>query len=235
VIVPLLHRPASPRRLPNLLTQWRHRTRNGSADPLVYHWAEESEWEAIRTIRLAMLEESPSAFLDQGEHTWTESHWKRCFKESDWLLATDKDTPTPVATARTRRLSEEVLYVESVWVDPNFRGRGVARHLLTEIKEKALEDGASCVRLAVLDSNRGAARQVFRALSFTEICRRDGAAEQDLECLVSRAKLKAENGRDAPAASRQSRRPHTIASSVRRGLGNLTGERALRNRSAAAG
>ncbi|XP_063157811.1 thialysine N-epsilon-acetyltransferase-like [Candoia aspera] len=48
------------------------------------------------------------------------------------------------------------IYMEDLYVMPEFRGKGVGRKLLSEIAKIGLEKGCSQMRLGVLDWNRGA-------------------------------------------------------------------------------
>jgi GNAT superfamily N-acetyltransferase len=117
-----------------------------------------------------MLADSPQAFLNHGEHGWGAERWQSTFETGGWLIAEVRGQVAPVAVVRCSVLEPGSCerYVESMWVDPRYRGRGLARELLTRVKQRAIGEGANSLRLAVLDSNRPV-DGVFRALGFVMV------------------------------------------------------------------
>ena len=54
---------------------------------------------------------------------------------------------SPGGCGAVRRLDENVAEIKRMWVDPGYRGRGIARRLLMELEASARELGCDVVRL----------------------------------------------------------------------------------------
>ena len=145
-------------------------------------WAEPAQWTVIRSLRERMLADCPDAFLDHGEPGWEEERWLGTFETGGWLLGEVRAERAPVAVARSSVLESGSgeRYLESVWVDPRFRRRGLARDLVTEVKLRAMGEGAASIRLAVLDANRPT-EAVFGALGFVLMPKVLHDGERDFE------------------------------------------------------
>ena len=95
--------------------------------------AGEDDWQLLRAIRLRALLDAPRAFTaeyeDEADHD--ERRWRERLRSQHWLLAFRDGLPAePVgmvaATRESVALAEEP-FINSLWVDPYHRRRGVAR------------------------------------------------------------------------------------------------------------
>lgn len=98
------------------------------------------DWQVYRAIRLAMLEESPSAFgSTHGEATsYDEQLWRQRLSDNAVILARVGTTPAGSVMYSENGTTEPgdcALY--GMWVDPGFRGAGVGRALVDEVIARA--------------------------------------------------------------------------------------------------
>jgi L-amino acid N-acyltransferase YncA len=160
--------PAEPPHLPAIDEQVRSRAAetsppvDGRVDVQVLTPA---EWRPLRTVRLRALQDSPHAFAAtyQDEARWSEAEWRSTFDASVWLVARAgrsliglaRSTPGEHAWQRN---------VESVWVHPDRRGRGVTRLMLQTLIDHE-PPGVTELYAWVLDGN-DAARNAYQRLGF---------------------------------------------------------------------
>ncbi len=129
--------------------------RTGSSGP---HLAALSadDWLIIREIRLRALADAPYAFTStyERERGFDEATWRSRATTCQWFVAFDDDEPVAVAGAIPVG-SEEPAQRELVgmWVAPTHRGRRIADGLLREVAAWARSQGASSLRLGVLEGN----------------------------------------------------------------------------------
>ena len=127
-----------------------------------------ADWQTYRTIRLAMLKESPAAFggtYDRAEGT-EEQVWRQRLTDSSVLLARVGLAPAGSAVYsvfRTTNPGDCGLY--GMWVDPRFRRAGVARALIAAVTELARAAGRRRVVLDVVDDN-DSARTLYERAGF---------------------------------------------------------------------
>jgi ribosomal protein S18 acetylase RimI-like enzyme len=134
------------------------------------------EWRLYRDVRLRALRDSPDAF---GSTLARES----AFSDEEWItrlsvgaaspssfpmLAEDGDRPIGLAWVRIdpERPTNAAMY--SVWVDPDYRRRGVGRMLLDAAIEWARAAGAERLVLSVA-LGPGSALAFYESAGFTEI------------------------------------------------------------------
>jgi RimJ/RimL family protein N-acetyltransferase len=127
-----------------------------------------SDWATLRATRLRALKDSPSAFagLYHVESAWGETEWRAAFVQRTWFVATTPEAPRPVGLAREFRIPDlpEERHIESMWVDPDHRGRRVATAIVNTILAR-LDPWVTTVSLRVLDGN-DLARTVYERLGF---------------------------------------------------------------------
>ena len=128
-----------------------------------------ADWQELRATRLRALGDSPHAFVATyaAEATLPEAYWRGRIESSTWMVA--RIDGEAIGLARLRRPEDEppeVRYVESVWVDPVHRCKGVVRSMLEELESYALKKDVSHLRLWVLDTNESA-RDAYLKLDFS--------------------------------------------------------------------
>ena len=101
-----------------------------------------TEWEVLREIRLRTLLDSSYAFMSHyhRETGWSEERWRQRLDASTWVVATERGTVVGI-TALVGHPNEPHR-VESIWVAPTHRNRGVFRGLLEIVVQVARRAGA---------------------------------------------------------------------------------------------
>ncbi len=125
------------------------------------------DWPALRTVRLAALRDSPHAFMSRYEHEcqWQEPEWRNAFNAATWVTAKDADALIGLARSIHEPAQSGVRYLESIWVAPDHRRRGVLRSILNRLVEVEQHRGATRFLMWVLEDNH-VARRAYEALSF---------------------------------------------------------------------
>lgn len=134
----------------------------------------EDDWELLRRTRLQALADAPTAFGSTlaREQSFAEEVWRQRAKGSSTtrIFVAQSDA---AAVGITGILDEGdgTAQLVSVWVDPEHRGRGVARRLATAALGFASRQGFEVVRLWVTEGN-ARARTLYEHLGFTPTGRR---------------------------------------------------------------
>ena len=136
----------------------------------------EEDWPLLRAVRLEMLADSPSAYLE------TVAHAEAC-SEQEWRFragrgstgATNLAIAAP-AESRDRLVAYMACFVDgplrahlvSVYVAPAHRGTGLAARMVDQVLQWARDDaGAHTLHLYVHEANPRA-RAFYRRLGFAE-------------------------------------------------------------------
>lgn len=126
-----------------------------------------AQWPILRDARLRALRDAPFAFdsAHDLEAARTEADWRATFEGAIWLIARQ-----PYRTLGLARSAQEPPFpwlrnIESVWVEPTFRRRGVTRRMLANLTETERCVGVTELRAWVLDGN-DAARRAWQRLGF---------------------------------------------------------------------
>jgi ribosomal protein S18 acetylase RimI-like enzyme len=112
---------------------------------LTVHALTEDDWDQYRAIRLAALEEAPSAFV----HTWEqeqgydETRWRSEMRGCRRLVVEHGGRMVGVATVRALDDETDAADVSGLWVDPEARHLGAALRLIEAAAASAAEEGAS--------------------------------------------------------------------------------------------
>ncbi len=120
------------------------------------------QWPLLKLMRLRALGDAPSAFVTtrEAEQFKPFSHWRGLATGATWVVASHGEQtvgiaslvqPDPTAPSNCR-------FIESVWVEPLHRWRGVLRQMLEHLEVRARMEGATELRLWVLDTNESAGR-----------------------------------------------------------------------------
>jgi ribosomal protein S18 acetylase RimI-like enzyme len=123
-----------------------------------------ADWMVLRAARLRALRDSPHAFTSSYgyESGWGELEWRQTFAAARWIIARDGGSVIGLA----RSVGEpDKRHVESIWIAPQHRRRGVCRALLHALAEMERRMGATDLLLWVLEDNYGAQR-AYEALGF---------------------------------------------------------------------
>lgn len=116
------------------------------------------EWQVLRAIRLRALRESPEAFTShyEAEARLSERHWRQRLVNAEWVVADERGTIVGIAGLVEGEQPHEEQHIESAWVAPTHRRRGVFRSLLAGLTELGRQ---ACLRelpLWVLEENTAA-------------------------------------------------------------------------------
>lgn len=114
------------------------------------------DWQAYRAIRLAMLQESPSAFGSTHDEaaSFDEELWRQRLTDNVVLLARVGREPAGAVMFSERGATEpgdSSLF--GMWVDPAFRRTGVGRALVDAVVARARAAGKRRVVLHVVGDN----------------------------------------------------------------------------------
>jgi len=122
---------------------------------------EESDWEVLKTIRLAALRDAPTAFgvSHQQAATHSEQEWRQRASSATlprFWLALDGLEAVGLAGGGVDKLGRYNLI--AMWVAPAQRGTDAARRLVDAVKAHAADIGHARVVLDVAPENARAAR-----------------------------------------------------------------------------
>jgi len=114
------------------------------------------DWETYRAMRLAMLQESPRSFgrTHAQASGFDEPLWKQRLMENVVFVASVAEMPAGSATYSEHDMpgpGDCALF--GLWVDPRFRGAGVARALVDAVVSQARDAGRVRVVLHVVAGN----------------------------------------------------------------------------------
>jgi GNAT superfamily N-acetyltransferase len=126
-----------------------------------------SDWRVLRDVRLEALLDSPHVFTSSYalESRWGQPEWLATFIDATWIVAREENRVIGLARSIREPKLPEVRYVESIWVAPIHRKRGVCRALLHDIAKREREAAVEELRLWVLEHNRDA-YSAYLALGF---------------------------------------------------------------------
>lgn len=140
----------------------------------------EEDWERLRDLRLAMLADTPTAYVESLEQAQgqDEAHWRFTARRSAQpgsvgVVAVDRAADRFVGTMSAYTDADRT-WVVAVYVAPGHRGRaaGVADLLLDRVEEWARGEGRSELWLEVHETNqRAQAFYLRRGYAFTGVRR----------------------------------------------------------------
>jgi ribosomal protein S18 acetylase RimI-like enzyme len=126
-----------------------------------------ADWWLLRRARLEALLDSPQAFTSsyRQEARWSEAEWRRMSNAAQWIVAHEAGKVIGLAKSVRAPDKPTMRHVESVWVAPTYRRRGVLRTLLQALVEIERRMGVTDLMLWVLEDNYNAQR-AYEALGF---------------------------------------------------------------------
>jgi ribosomal protein S18 acetylase RimI-like enzyme len=125
------------------------------------------DWRVLRAARLCALLDSPDAFASSyaSESAWAGMEWQRVLDAATWIVAREAQRVIGLAKSVSEPGHPSTRYVESAWVAPPHRRRGVLRALLHRLAEIDRQTGVTELMLWVLEDNHDAQR-AYEALGF---------------------------------------------------------------------
>ena len=125
------------------------------------------DWETVRDVRLAALQEAPYAFGStyERERELPEERWRGRLNDPDnpTFLGFDGDTPVGLDGVYTENGD---LILVAMWVAPAARRSGVGAALTNAVCDWAKAHGATRLFLSVAEGNEPA-RRLYERLGFT--------------------------------------------------------------------
>jgi ribosomal protein S18 acetylase RimI-like enzyme len=123
-----------------------------------------AEWQTLRRVRLAAMEDAPYAFGStyERETAFTEQEWLGRIKRSAYFVARAVDDPIGLVGAFSPTDRPDAREIVSMWVEPDSRGGKLADQLLSTAMGWARDDGAGAVSLWVAEGNERARRFYVR-------------------------------------------------------------------------
>ena len=125
------------------------------------------DWQALRAVRLRALLDSPRAFTSSyaRESSWGEPEWLGMFDAATWIVAREAQEVIGLARSVNEPELPATRHVESIWVAPTHRRRGVFSALLVALGDLERRMGVTELLLWVLEDNQ-AAQRAYEALGF---------------------------------------------------------------------
>jgi ribosomal protein S18 acetylase RimI-like enzyme len=120
---------------------------------------------ALRTLRIQALTDSPRAFSStlERELARTTEDWQRWMTPGVTFILEAGGEPRGLVAGGHDKSDPSVVDLMAMWVHPDLRGTGAADTLLSSVKTWAAEQGATRVRLYVVENNGRAKRCYERA------------------------------------------------------------------------
>lgn len=149
----------------------------------------EDDWRLWRSLRLQALAEAPHAFgstLEQwsGDND-TEERWRGRLRNSALALVS-LSGGEPAGMVAATLLAELEAELQSMWVDPKFRGKRVGDQLIGGVLQWAINLGLARVRLYVRAANQPALK-LYERHGFLDTGERPGESKEP--CEVSMVKI----------------------------------------------
>jgi ribosomal protein S18 acetylase RimI-like enzyme len=126
-----------------------------------------ADWRILRAARLEALGDSQHAFTSSYDHesSWSEREWHRVLNAATWVVAREAESVVGIVRSINEPERPETRHVESVWVAPERRRRGVFRTLLNSLADLHRPAGVTDLMLWVLEDNYEA-QSAYEALGF---------------------------------------------------------------------
>jgi RimJ/RimL family protein N-acetyltransferase len=123
-----------------------------------------ADWPVLRETRLRALRDSPHAYMSRyrSELWWSEHQWRERFDDAVWAVAVERVDVVGLAGLVGGRPPEAHHHIESMWVAPTHRNRGVSRILVNTMADLGRQAGLSHLMLWVLEDNTVAWRAYAR-------------------------------------------------------------------------
>lgn len=165
------------------------------------------DWRRLRDIRLIALRESPDTFLStyNKERKFSGGRWRAEFDRGVWTIGSiDGRGVCLLGATAEADTPPSARWLEYMWVDPDYRGQGIASRLVCHALDHLYETGVREVRLWVLDGNNRAA-SLYKNLGFEFNGKREplkakpGRSEEQMDLVLTQQVL--HEARQFPHAS----------------------------------
>lgn len=134
-------------------------------DSIIIRAMQAADGGIYKRIRLSALQESPTAFGSTfaeeskfGDQVWEERAKGLTVPEAIGLLAFEGERVCGIVRGSPDEDDSRIGWVESMWVDPSVRGRGVGQMLLQELIEWGRGRKLTEMKLEVTSTNSPAIR-----------------------------------------------------------------------------
>ncbi|MGH3500108.1 MAG: GNAT family N-acetyltransferase [Nocardioidaceae bacterium] len=119
---------------------------------------DEEDWQTLRQLRLAALEDAPEAFAAhyEEESQYGEEVWRKRLRRARRLLADHDGEPAGIVSMGTHDEDSTEPELFGLWVDPRSRRERVAWQLVQAGADQALRDGHERLYFWVGSDNGGA-------------------------------------------------------------------------------
>jgi GNAT superfamily N-acetyltransferase len=146
------------------------------------------EWREYRDIRLRALREAPEAYGTTwaDESSRDEAWWRERVAGAQSLMAWHGSTAVGTGVGILDRHEVGSREIVAIWVEPEFRGRGLAQQLVMTLVGWATDVSAEAIALWVSDGN-DVARRVYERCGFTATGQRDTLPNGHSEARMRRA------------------------------------------------
>lgn len=138
---------------------------------ITYRFMTVEDVEIYRELRLRGLKEHPESFLEAYEDaiTWPLKRFERFF-DNGWMMGAFIDGQLKGMSGLYRHRGSKLQHKGTVWgvyVTPEARGHGIARHAITKLIEEAKKAGIEQVHLST-DMNNPFTVALYKQLGFEE-------------------------------------------------------------------
>ena len=116
-----------------------------------------SEWERLKRIRLAALQDAPVAFGStlEAAQGWVDDVWRQQVEDLPTFIARIDGIDVGIARGMSNGSNSDA-YLISMWVSPTERGKRVGEQLVEAVMKWARDAGFSRLLLDVADNNAAA-------------------------------------------------------------------------------
>jgi len=135
--------------------------------PLDVHLLTPTDWPVLKSARLDALHDAPYAFMSryECEGRWDEREWRQQFEHATWIVAQQSGRVIGLMRSVIEPALPGSRHLESIWVAPTHRRRGVFRSLLRVMADVERKGGVTHFLVWVLEDNHVAWR-VYEAVGF---------------------------------------------------------------------
>ena len=104
---------------------------------------------------------------DDNEDLHTVEYWMQLINRESGYILIGTVGEVPVGVAVVEKVDEQECHLEDLYVNENYRNKGMGKQLTYEAKRMAIELGFSNMSLNVLPNN-GNARELYKDFGFVE-------------------------------------------------------------------